>query len=112
MHPDDLKLYVSLFEFALKTSEFQTATMRLLISEIGQMKSIADLRRQIERLPDNDEKASIRAQLERMEFEFDSGIAFEELKPLLKEQEANHAKIAGILAILKKGPGGEPPAAS
>jgi hypothetical protein len=109
MSTDDLKLFVNLFDFALGTAGFQTASMEMLIREIGTMKSIADLRRNIERLPDDVDKAPLRAQLERAEFEFDSRIAFEELKPLLKEQEANQAKIAEILAILKNGPGAGPP---
>jgi hypothetical protein len=45
----------------------------------------------------------MRAQIERFEFEFDSRVLFEELKPLLKKSTDDYAKLATILDVLKNG---------
>jgi hypothetical protein len=103
MTPDELKVLTNIYESLLNLQEFQNTFARVVLAEFQQRQRQTEHRRQIDALPDGDEKRGLLAQLNRLEFEFDSGILFDELRLQLERSAADHARMSALLAALRAG---------
>ena len=101
MNQNDLKLYVTLFESVLQVKELQVAATQMMIGEFEKLHALLRVRRQLQQTPDCPEKTALTAKLDRLEFEFDSGVFFDELKPLIAQSSSELECMHELLRALK-----------
>lgn len=108
MTPAERNLFLTLADSLLQAQELQTGFARLVIGEFQKLKAVEKLRASLDQMPAGDESDGLRAELARLEFEYDSEIAFEELNPLLSKSAAELALLRTLLVKLPDGIGHPP----